>query len=90
MEQNPGWTTVIPFNQAWLRWVNPRQTDQEVLDWLATEGGHKMINRYPNIMPLTTKSMYSDIAKLAYGLDSGNLDCIPPTFVFPGPDAARF
>ena len=49
-----------------------------------------MINRYPNIMPLTTKSMYSDITKLAYGLDPQGLDCIPPTFVFPGPDYNRF
>ena len=48
-----------------------------------------MINRYPNISPLTTKSIYADLTKLANELDTQDLDCIPATFVFPG-DFNRF
>ena len=81
---------MIPTKNAWLRWVNPRFTDEEILQWLSTEGGRKMINRYPKITALTTKSMYADLTKLANVLDSQNLDCIPQTFVLPGPDLARF
>lgn len=81
---------MIPFNKAWLRWVNPRTQDDEILQWLATEGNKKMINRYPNISPLTTKSMFADITKLANELDTQNLDCVPATFVLPGPDINRF
>ena len=33
---------------------------------------------------------YADLTKLANELDTQNLDCIPATFVFPGPDVNRF
>ena len=81
---------MIPYNKSWLRWINPRITDDVILEWLNTEGGVKMINRYPNITPLTTKSFYSDLTNLANELDTEDLDCIPATFVLPGPDINRF
>ena len=90
VEQNPEWETVIPFNKAQLRWVNPRTSDQDILDWLSTPGGKKMISRYPATRSITSKSVFSDITKLLYELDPNGLDCIPATFVFPGPDVANF
>ena len=85
-----GWKAVIPYTKSWLRWVNPRISDENILEWLNTAGGVKMISRYPNITPLTTMGEYADLTKLANELDTQNLDCIPATFVFPGPDVNRF
>ena len=49
-----------------------------------------MINRYPGARALAHKNVFSRLTKMAMQIDPESFDCIPPTFVIPGPDGAKF
>lgn len=49
-----------------------------------------MINRYPNHNHWEHKNNFSELTKIARELDPEGFDCIPPTFVLPGPDSVKF
>ena len=49
-----------------------------------------MISRYPNERPLCHKDVFADLMRLASEMDPEGFGFIPPTFVFPGRDMARF
>ena len=90
IEKNAGWQSVIPFNKSCLRWVSPRLSNEEIIEWLNTAPGNKMINRFPMIRPLCHKDVFAELTKIAQSLDPESYDFIPPTFVLPGPDLVRF
>ena len=49
-----------------------------------------MINRYPGTRSLSNKTVFADMMRIAQEIDPEGFNFIPPTFVLPGSDLAKF
>jgi len=83
IEWNPGWRSIIPYKKAWLRWISPLVQDEEIIAWLNTAPGNKMISRYPGIRPLAHKDVFATLTRIATDLDPEAFNFIPASFVLP-------